>query len=393
MIRRVAFSAVGGAGWLGGQNYLRNLLQVLRRYAGSAIEPVVLAGTDADGEALVRFGRDAGIEVFASDDFNADRLRRRALSTFAIGRDQVSEHHFKGARVDAIFESGSYYGWRAGYPIVSWYPDFQHRHLPAMFRPTDRWRRDLLLRARMAGSRIFMLSSRTAEADCLRFFPKAAGRTTAVPFAVLTPPDIAANADAVLARHGIAGSYVFLPNQFWRHKNHAVVIDALSLLASRSIPVHVIASGLQQDVRDPGHFPALADRIAHAGIGDAFRMLGVIPYADLTTLMGNAAAVLNPSLFEGWSTTVEEAKALGVPLLLSDIPVHREQVGERASFFPVDDAEALAAVLASFPPTVAQPDDAFRRAGARSGQEARLLAFADGFTEAVDRAVTHHLGN
>lgn len=33
---------------------------------------------------------------------------------------------------------------------------------------------------------------------------------------------------------------------------------------------------------------------------------------------------VNPSFYEGWSTTVEEAKSIGVPLLLSDIPVHRE---------------------------------------------------------------------
>lgn len=389
MIRRVAFSAVGGAGWLGGQNYLRNLLQVLRRYAAMAIEPVVLAGGDAGGQALARFCSDAGIEVSTGDDFNAERLRRRAMSTFASGRDGVSEGRFAAAGIDAIFESGSYFGWRARYPIVSWYPDFQHRHLPAMFRASDRWRRDVLLQTRMAGSRIFMLSSRTAEADCLRFFPAAIGRTIAVPFAVLSVPDIAEEANAVLARHGIDGSYIFLPNQFWRHKNHSVVVDALSVLASRSCPVRVVASGLQQDLRDPAHFPALADRIARAGIGEAFRMLGVIPYADLTTLMGNAAAVLNPSLFEGWSTTVEEAKALGVPLVLSDIPVHREQVGDRANFFAPHNPSALASILACFPPTLARPDGAARRAGARSDQESRLHAFADLFIEAVDRAVTH----
>ena len=50
---------------------------------------------------------------------------------------------------------------------------------------------------------------------------------------------------------------------------------------------------------------------------DCFLFLGLIPRDDVQGLMEISVAVVNPSLFEGWSTTVEEAKALGVPLVLS----------------------------------------------------------------------------
>ncbi|TIP85862.1 MAG: glycosyltransferase family 4 protein [Mesorhizobium sp.] len=69
--------------------------------------------------------------------------------------------------------------------------------------------------------------------------------------------------------------------------------------------------------------------------------LGLIPYNDVVALIGAADYLLNPSHFEGWSTTVEEAKALGTPMLLSDIPLHREQAPE-SLFFAPDSAEALA---------------------------------------------------
>ena len=391
MTRRVAFAAVGGAGWLGGQNYLRNLVSVLRRHGAPRVEAVVFAGTDTEGNSLQAFCAEADIECFASTDFDGDRLRRRAFRTLVTGQDAVSQGHFQAAKVDAVFEAGSYLGWRSAVPIVSWYPDFQHRHLPAMFQPRDRWLRDRLLQVRMAGPRLFMLSSRTAEADCLRFFPASIGRTIAVPFAVLPPaaPDL--DSRQVLSSYGIDGSYVFLPNQFWRHKNHAVVIEALRLLKQRGGTVQIVASGLRRDMRDPSHFPALEKLISGADIGDSFRMLGVIPYADLTTLMGNAAAVLNPSLFEGWSTTVEESRAMGVPLLLSDIPVHREQMRDSADYFPPHNAEALAALLLCFPPGHPRPDDAVRRELARADQEQRLQAFADRFLEATERAVSSHL--
>jgi glycosyltransferase involved in cell wall biosynthesis len=194
----------------------------------------------------------------------------------------------------------------------------------------------------------------------------------------------------VLSRHGIGGSYVFLPNQFWRHKNHVVVIEALRLLKQRGCPVQVVASGLQRDMRDPSHFPAVEKLVASADVGDSFRMLGVIPYADLMTLMGNAAAVLNPSLFEGWSTTVEESRAMGVPLLLSDIAVHREQMGDSSAYFAPHDAEALAALLSRFPPDRPHPDDGCRRDGAQAHQLERLDAFADRFIEATERAIASH---
>ena len=392
MIRRVAFSAVGGAGWLGGQNYLRNLVAVVRHHGAGNIEPVVFAGTSDDGDSLSQFCRRSGIECVVTSDFDPARLRRRALPTVATGHDGISEQHFAAAKIDAVFEAGSYFGWRPRLPIVSWYPDFQHRHLPAMFRSSDRLQRDLLLHLRMAGPRIFMLSSRSAEADCLRFFPASAGRTIAVPFAVQPPPLAEHPAGAVLARYGITGTYVFMPNQFWRHKNHGVVIEALQQLQATGRSVRVVSTGLQQDLRDPAHFPSIVSQIAGAELGDAFCMLGVVPYADLMVLLGSAAALLNPSLFEGWSTSVEEAKCLGVPLLLSDIDVHREQSGADAAYFSAHDAAALATILADYPADLPFPDDARRRAGARPLQEIRLKAFADGFAESVDRAIRYRSG-
>ena len=51
---------------------------------------------------------------------------------------------------------------------------------------------------------------------------------------------------------------------------------------------------------------------------------------------------INPSFFEGWSTTVEEAKYRGKPILLSDLKVHREQAPAKGVFFDPNDPEDLA---------------------------------------------------
>src|SRR6202042_2081069 len=73
-----------------------------------------------------------------------------------------------------------------------------------------------------------------------------------------------------------------------------------------------------------------------------FRYLGMIPLAHVYALLRSSTALINPSRLEGWSTTVEEAKSFGVPMILSDIDVDREQTGGAARDFGAGDAEALA---------------------------------------------------
>ena len=75
------------------------------------------------------------------------------------------------------------------------------------------------------------------------------------------------------------------------------------------------------------------------------RLLGSIDYAEVLSLMRGSIAVLNPSFFEGWSSSVEEAKSMGKPVIVSDIPVHREQNHPQAHYFNPRDAAALAAMM------------------------------------------------
>ena len=61
--------------------------------------------------------------------------------------------------------------------------------------------------------------------------------------------------------------------------------------------------------------------------------------------MKNAKFVIQPSLFEGWGTVVEDAKVLDKTILLSDIPVHQEQKNEKCILFDPHDPVALANLI------------------------------------------------
>ena len=91
--------------------------------------------------------------------------------------------------------------------------------------------------------------------------------------------------------------------------------------------------------------------------------LAVGDFEDVRPWMGAADLFVAPSLSEGMPNAVLEAMAMGLPLVLSDIPGHREAAGPDAWYFPPGDAEALAGALAE---ALSSPEE--REARGRRGR-------------------------
>lgn len=386
---RVAFTLIGGGTGTGAYNYLSNLLRVLSAHEGARITPVLFLGTDVGEDEAAPFETVVGVEIFRSSVLNRARKTTSLAASLLCGVDTALRNLFRAHRIDVVFESAQFFGWRLGLPVVAWIPDFQHRHLRHMFTRKGYWKRELGFQAEIAAGRTIMLSSEDARRDCERFYPRTVGRTRAVRFAVPpgNPPTLAA-ARAVADRYGLPEHFLFMPNQLSKHKNHLLVLDALALLRERGHKIVVVSSGKQLDERHPEHFAAVQARRQALGLQDHMRLLGMIPYPDLAALMRCSVAVLNPSLFEGWSTPVEEARALGVPLVLSDLDVHREQAASAATYFERHSAASLADVLeAARPLTVAQREQCLR--DARVAADQRVRQFATDFVTLVTDCVAN----
>lgn len=334
---------IGGRHWLGGYNYLLNLFRVLRKYGTGQVQPVLFVGRDVLESDLAPFAS-IGYDLIRSAAFDRRRQHRSLASAMITGKDREAERIFLAHDIDVVFEVASFLGWRLAFPAVAWIPDFQHRYLSCMFSKNAYWRRELGLRAQVRTGRIIMLSSENARKSCEQFYPSSCGRTHVVRFAVqLDEAILAIDPEEVRARHGLPENYIYLPNQFWRHKNHRIVIEALALFPNSHLVIASTGHGV--DPRHPTLYEELRSLVNHKGLQEQFRFIGMVPYWEVIALMRGATAVLNPSLFEGWSTTVEEARALGVPLILSDIAVHREQMGNSAQYFHPDSPEKLAALF------------------------------------------------
>jgi glycosyltransferase involved in cell wall biosynthesis len=378
---RIGFTLVGGSKWTGGRNYLLNLLAVMERYGDRSVICVLFVGTDVSEAELSPFTAISNVEVVKADCFNSGPHRHVALAkALLVGRDNEAVLVFKHKRIDVLFEAAQFYGWRLGIPSIAWMPDFQHRKLPHLF-PRGVWlKREIGFRAQILGGRTIMLSSEDARLDCERLYPATLNRTSTVSFATLpTPPISFEDARNIADHYHLGQTFFFLPNQFWSHKNHRLVIEALAILRQRGQSITVVASGNQLDPRAPRHFQDLVDRVIELGLKDNFRILGLIPYEHIPALMRCCDALINPSLFEGWSTVVEEARLLGTPMILSDLGVHKEQMGEKAIYFDRYSPESLADCLEQFVP---QTEENRRKAldQAQLDGEIRAKDFADAFT-------------
>lgn len=338
---RIAFTNIPRRLWAGGYNYQRNLFAALHRYSPGTVAPVLFAGTKDDPEELAALASIPAVALIRSPAF--DRSATGLLGALALGRDGPALAEFQARGVDIVFESARFFGWRLPCPAIAWLPDFQHRLLPHLFSRSAYWRRDLGFRVQIASGRHIMLSSASALGDLKRFYPGISNGVSVVRFATEPPVSLLATKPFdVIAQYGLPSRYFYLPNQFWRHKNHQIVVDAVGLLKDRGVDIVVAASGSTRDFREPDLFERTMSEVRSRGLETNFRHLGMIPLDHVYALLRASMALINPSECEGWSTTVEEAKSFGVPMILSDIDVHREQTEGNARYFGIHDSGALA---------------------------------------------------
>jgi glycosyltransferase involved in cell wall biosynthesis len=378
---RVAFTLIGGKNWTGGHNYLLNLLRALVTHQRAAVIPVLFVPADIDAEPFMAL---PGIEVVHSKLLNSRYRKTHMVQALLWGRVPSLVRLFSAHRIDLVFEAAQFFGWRIGFPTIAWIPDFQHKELPHLFSKSGWWKREIGFRAQIIGGRRIMLSSNDAKNACERYYPATKGRTRSVHFAI----PAGASSDFVEARsiadsYGLPPNFIFMPNQFWRHKNHLLVLDALNILRGRGVNIVVAASGKEHDPRSQEYFPEFVQDLKTHGLESSFRLLGLISYADLGALMRCCQAMLNPSLFEGWSTTVEEARALATPVLLSDLDVHREQMGSAASYFSRNSAESLADSLQAIPPFNSSERELAVQSAQLSADD-RVCFFAQEFARLVE---------
>ena len=388
---RVAFADIVNSDWTAGAHYYKNLFFALRQLdEGSRPRIVVLVPSDKRTGGYHTY-RDLADELVETPRASfVHRYVRRA--TRLLGQDARPSRQFDKLLtehgIDAMFVSWAEFDAPVSVPLLGWIHDFQHKHHAELFSARDNQQRDDLFERLAKTSSRVVLSSEDARRDYERFIPAFAGKARVMRFVAQVPADVYDTEPGwICDEYHLPERFVYLPNQFWVHKGHRLVVEALAQLKATRPDITVVCTGNPTDHRDPLYFGELLARVSQLGLRDNFVVLGWVPQAHIFHLMRQSIAVLQPSLFEGWSTTVEETKSVGKSIILSDIPVHREQAPAGASYFDPTDASALAEQLvATYDTRSPGPDDALEQA-AREALPQRTRDYAETFVEIVSDAI------
>jgi glycosyltransferase involved in cell wall biosynthesis len=231
-----------------------------------------------------------------------------------------------------LFSLGHCGLWPIAVPRVVYVPDFQHEYLMENFSKEELESRRVGYQLETATASGVWVSSQSVLDDLKKFIINRPKNELLLPFPSLRTKNEpqGAKASSELNR------FILCVSQNWPHKNIGRLLEVWSSLISRE--------------------PKLGDRtlvIAGKGVGvfkgqvQNLKVFEDVEDSFLESLFKTADAFVLPTTFEGWSTPVEEAIAHGLPLILSNIPILREQASKGAVFFEPSNIESMASQISS----------------------------------------------
>lgn len=330
--------------WVAGSYYILNLIEALKTLPEN-IQPEIILFTDqiedrqkVESTSYKYLVHKKYIPVLNSSQKLINKISR------ALGGKNWIEKRMTDNDVDYIFIQRR--SWEtdllSNSKKIFWIPDCQELMMPELFFKRELDGRKHVYNEIINAKSKVLFSSNAALNDFKSFYPQAANPMFVVNFAVVHPNFEHISIEKLKIKYEINQAYFMVPNQFWVHKNHKVVLEAALILKDQQPKIKIIFTGKENDFRAPTYTTELKQFVINNQLTDIVCFLGFIPREEQLCLMKNSLAIIQPSLFEGWSTVVEDAKALNQTILLSDIAVHREQIKDNVHFFNPKDPSQLA---------------------------------------------------
>lgn len=384
----------GGGGWWGRLEYTKNIAAAVREFNAQQPEAKrirVLAVATSEPAAAVHDYLvpyvDGFVAAAGSVSRLSDKVTRRLLRTAWKYQFPITgklDRMIRSHGIDFLYPSFQEVS-PTTCRTAAWIPDFQHLHLPQLFSANELVMRERGFGAIARSAPTVVVSSAASASDFARVYPDFAHKLAILRFRVSLPAETW-NSDGVstVRKYNLPSRYLIICNQFWHHKNHAIVFRALRELKEAGTVIPLVCTGRLHDHRCETFSDEVLCELHTSGIADQVKLLGLIPKDDQIQLLRGSAGLVQPSRFEGWNTAIEEAMALGIPVTASDIPVHREQCGELANYASTDDVAGWAQIL----------DGAWRAGGERvsnaSSYKNLTQAFASQFISIASGNLTAH---
>ncbi|MGL1902905.1 MAG: glycosyltransferase [Fibrobacterales bacterium] len=337
---RIALNQVGNSKWHGGITYLHNLLCAIRSLPVND-QPELFLHIDQNTAPHLQ----DNASLFPLLDGITYRgpipLQETSVSGLPLKSYTSSDLFFED--IDFLFPLNT--DVLPGVPVASWIPDFQHKYLPHLFSQELLSSRDTLYQKMADEATVVVLSSEAVKKDYINLYSSNAAPVEILRFHTSIPKDaLEMSPQTIVNKYELPDNYILCCNQFWAHKNHSMLFETLALLKKQGHSPTLVCTGGTEDFRDKNYFTNLTNSDAFNAVKENVKILGFIPREDQIQLLRSATALIQPSLFEGWSTVVEDARSVGLPLFLSNLDVHVEQAPEASYLFDPHDPAQLAAL-------------------------------------------------
>lgn len=330
--------------WIGGTYYIQNIIKALNSLDDEA-KPILTIlskqGTSLDEIVKISY------PYISFCSYNTETklivslingIYRRLFGYLLIKKSLPAPN------MENLYPVSDYFDLREKKSYYFWIPDFQEHHLPHFFSAREIRSRVAYQKYIVAQNKPIIFSSYNARSDYDEFYPGNQNLKKVLNFvSIIDKAYLKIDISELRAKYDLTRRYFIICNQFWKHKNHKVVLEAIIALNDSSFDF--VFTGKEFDDRNPEYVDSLKTFILDSAIQDRIRFLGFIDRNEQLKLMQESIAIIQPSLFEGWSTVVEDAKAIGKLIVISDIPLHREQIQRNCIFFNPSSALDLTCAL------------------------------------------------
>lgn len=234
-------------------------------------------------------------------------------------------------------------------PFVMAIHDLQHRlqpEFPEVSADGEWERREYLFRNAARRATILIAESPVGREDILRFYGEygvSPDMVKVLPYLPAHNDKTVASPEAVCEKHVLPRRFLFYPAQFWPHKNHLRIVQALGLIKKcngLNIPI-VFTGSASGELRKAAH-AELFREAEQLGVRDQVFDLGYVTDHELSALYRTAAALIMPTFFGPTNIPILEAWSHGCPVLTSDIRGVRDQAGDAALLVDPRRVEAIA---------------------------------------------------
>ena len=338
--KRIGLSYTYNEGWIGGTYYIENLINALNTLEDNNKPHIVLI---TNNQKDYKTAKAKFIYPYISFQLSSGEKKRVYQFINKVSKRLINKAIFaqKIKDLDAIFPYYKCVQQSLAKKKIYWIADFQEHFASDFFSKEAIENRKTSQFEVQSSLENLIVSSNDALQHFNSLYPEHTVKVSVLPFAVTHPNYSHLNVTSLLKKYSLPEHYFICPNQFWKHKNQIIVLKAVNELKNKGVNLTVAFTGNTADYRNPDYFLELKNFVKKHDLSSHIKFLGFIDRMEQLHLMNNSIAIIQPSLFEGWSTVVEDAKSMNKFLIVSNIDIHKEQlINSTALFFdPLNNQE------------------------------------------------------